>query len=345
MSGEKRNMETKRVSIGLIGCGYWGPNLVRNYVSFDDVDFKGVCDASEDRLNIILSKYPMLNGTNNADELIYDDDIDALIIASSAVTHHDLAKKALEAGKHVFVEKPLSLNVPDGEELVKISEEKGLILMVGHLLLYHPAVERVKQAIDSGELGDILYLYGQWLNLGKIRHDENCLWSIGPHGISVTLHLLGASPTEVSVHGMDYLQDGLEDVVFCNLKFPDDIAANLHISWLDPHKERKLTVVGKKKMMVFDDMETAEKLRIYDKGVDVKPEIYSFAEGLTLRSGDVLIPAFRMSEPLASECRHFIDCIREGTEPLSNGREGLEVLKVLQAAQRSLESNGTAVSI
>ncbi|MBN2169494.1 MAG: Gfo/Idh/MocA family oxidoreductase [Actinobacteria bacterium] len=335
----------KKLKIGLIGCGYWGPNLIRNYVSLDDVEITGVCDASEDRLDGILRIYPMLQGVNDAEGLVNDEETKALVIASPAVTHYELAKKALLAGKHVFVEKPLSLSVSEGEELVKISEERGLVLMTGHLLLYHPVIDRMKQFIESGELGDVLYIYGQWLNLGKIRHDENCLWSLGPHGISVILYLLEKNPVEVSVNGMDYLQDGLEDVVFCNLRFDDDVVANLHISWLDPHKVRKLTIVGKKKMLVFDDMENTEKLRLYDKGVDIKPKIYSFAESLTLRSGDVLIPAFQMTEPLANECRHFVDCIREGAIPRSNGREGLEVLKILDAAQKSLEMKGAPVPL
>lgn len=334
---------SKKVSVGIIGCGYWGPNHIRNYVSFDDVEIKGICDASEERLGNLLSRYPMLTGFKDADELIYDDEVDALVIATSAITHYELAKKAMEAGKHVFVEKPLSLSVADGEELVEISENTGRILMVGHLLLYHPAVNKLKQAVNSGELGEILYLYGQWLNLGKIRHDENCLWSIGPHGISIILYLLGKEPVEVSVHGMDYLQDGLEDVIFCNLRFPDNVVANLHISWLDPHKVRKLTVVGKKKMMVFDDMESTETLRIYDKGVDMKSKIYSFAESHTLRFGDVLIPAFNMEEPLRLENREFIECIINDTTPKSDGREGLAVLKVLDSAQRSLEKNGKPI--
>ena len=331
--------------MGLIGCGYWGPNLIRNYVSFDDVDVIAVCDASKERLEGILRKYPMLEGANNADELICNDDVDALVIASSAVTHHELARKALLAGKHVFVEKPLSLNVLDGEELVRISAEKGLVLMVGHLLLYHPVIDMMKGYIDSGELGDIYYIYGQWLNLGKVRHDENCLWSLGPHGFSVMLYLLDRDPVEVSVHGMDYLQDSLEDVTFCTLRFPGNVMANLHISWLDPHKVRKITVVGSKRMMVFDDMESSEKLRLYDKGVDLKPEYSNFAESLALRFGDVLLPAFDMEEPLRRECRHFVDCVRTGTEPRSNGREGLEVLKILNAAQESLNARGVPVSL
>ncbi|MCG2796523.1 MAG: Gfo/Idh/MocA family oxidoreductase [Actinomycetia bacterium] len=335
----------EKVRVGVIGCGYWGPNFIRNLVSIKSVDLVGVCDSDEGRLGKVLEGYPHLRGTPDTDELINSDGVDALIIVTSASTHYELAKRAMTAGKHVFVEKPLSLKVAEGEELVEIAREKGLVLMVGHLLIYHPAVERMKEYVDSGELGDILYIYSQRLNLGKIRSDENCLWSIGPHDLSVMLYLLEEEPVEVAVHGMDYLQRGVEDVIFCNLKFPDDVIANLHISWLDPHKERKITVVGNKKMLVFDDMLSSEKLRIYDKGVEEVDGYLSFADSISLRFGDVLSPAVAMEEPLGRECLHFIDCVKEGSESLSGGEQGLKVLKVLEAAQRSLEQGGKPVSI
>lgn len=333
------------VKVGIIGLGYWGPNLVRSFAAMDLVELAWVCDSEPAKISKVLSKYPGVRGTTDADELINDRSLDGLIVVSSAATHYELAKRAMSAGKHVFVEKPLALTVTEGEDLVRISTEKERVLMVGHLLLYHPVVEMIKKCVDSGELGDIMYMYSQRLNLGRVRHDENCLWSLGPHDVSVMLYLMETGPTEVSVHGMDYVQNGIEDVIFCNLKFPNDVIANLHISWLDPHKERRITIVGKKKMLVFDDMASSEKLRIYDKGIDMGEEYLSFAESLTLRSGDVVSPAVGIQEPLRQECSHFIDCIRSGSEPLSGGREGLDVLRVLEAGQRSLEAGGAPISL
>ncbi len=236
-----------KVRVGIIGLGYWGPNLVRNFAAMDRVELAWVCDSEPAKISKVLHEYPVVRGTKDAGELIDDRSLDGLIIVSSAATHYELARRALSAGKHVFVEKPLALMVAEGEDLVRISREKERVLMVGHLLLYHPVVEWTKKYVDSGELGDIMYMYSQRLNLGRVRHDENCLWSIGPHDVSVMLHLMGVKPTEVSVHGMDYVQNGIEDVIFCNLKFPNDVIANLHISWLDPHKERKITIWARKR--------------------------------------------------------------------------------------------------
>ncbi|MBU4174952.1 MAG: Gfo/Idh/MocA family oxidoreductase [Actinobacteria bacterium] len=337
--------EKKRLRVGQIGCGYWGPNLVRAFMNLGDVDLVSVCDASPEMLDKVLGTYPALQGTGNADELIGNPEIDAVVVASSARTHFELSRKALEAGKHVLVEKPLSLNVSEGEELVWLSEEKGLTLMVGHLLLYHPAVQRVKEYLDSGEIGDVLYVYSQRLNLGRVRHDENCLWSLAPHDLSVITYLLEQEPVEVSTHGMSYLRGGIEDVVFCTLRFPDNVIANLHISWLDPHKVRRLTIVGSRKMMVFDDMSSGEKLRVYDKGVDFKEDEKGYQNALEPRFGDVLLPAVKQEEPLLRECRHFVECVQSGREPLSGGREGLGVLRILNAAQESLDSRGKPVRI
>ena len=333
------------IRVGIIGLGYWGPNLVRNFAAMEGVELVWVCDSADEKISKILRSYPNVRGTTDASVVMGDESLDGVIVVSSATTHYELAKLAMLAGKHVFVEKPLALEVKEGEELVRISRETERVLMVGHLLLYHPVVDWIKEYVDSGQLGDIMYMYSQRLNLGRVRHDENCLWSLGPHDISVMLHLTGKEPVEVSVHGMNYVQDGIEDVIFCNIKFPDEVIANLHISWLDPHKERKITIVGKKKMLVFDDMASSEKLRIYDKGVDVGEEYLSFADSLTLRSGDVVSPAVAMEEPLRRECLHFVDCIRHNTEPLSSGSEGLEVLRVLEAGQKSLEAGGAPVRL
>ncbi len=268
------------------------------------------------------------------------------MIATSAKTHYELVKKALLHDKHVYVEKPFTLNVTEAEELVKLAEEKDKILMVGHLLEYHPAVEKLKELIDNGELGKIYYLYSQRVNLGKIRQDENALWSFAPHDISIILYLLGTEPVNISARGNAYLQDKIEDVVFMSLYFPGRVMAHFHLSWLDPHKIRKLTIVGSEKMAVFDDMESEEKVRIYDKGVTRKnKDFVSYDEFLTLRFGDIFIPHITMAEPLKRECQHFLNCIKENKAPRSDGRDGLRVVKVLAAAQKSLERGGEPVEI
>ena len=231
------------------------------------------------------------------------------------------------------------------QELTKLAEQERRILMVGHLLLYHPIIDRIKAMIDSGELGDVHYIYNQRVNLGAVRGDENALWSFAPHDISVILHLLGLDPTDVTARGQSYLQPGIEDVVFLSLNFNQRSMAHIHVSWLDPHKIRKLTIVGSKKMVVFDDLESTEKLRIYDKSAQHATDYNTFAEYITLRFGDITIPHVKVDEPLQLECQHFLDCVRERRQPLTDGRNGLRVVKVLEAAQRSLEKNGAPVPI
>jgi len=283
--------------------------------------------------------------TTRFDDLLQDADLQACVIATTASTHYALAKAALRAGKDVFVEKPFVLEVNEAEELVRIAEQEGRILMVGHLLEYHPAVGRLKEMVSSGELGDIYYVYNQRVNLGTVRNDENALWSFAPHDISALLYLLDKEPTDVTARGQSYLRRGIEDVVFITLNFDGAALAHIHVSWLDPHKIRKITVVGSKKMVVFDDMETTEKLKVYDKSAEQNAEYSTFAEYVTLRFGDITIPHLRIDEPVRLECQHFLECIRARRRPLSDGRDGLRVVKVLAAAQRSLEKNGMPIPI
>jgi predicted dehydrogenase len=334
------------VNIGVIGYGYWGPNLVRNFNQIKRSNLTVCCELAEEKIAQIKRLYPKVKVTSDYDTVIQNPDIEAIVIASTADTHYELAKKALEADKHVFVEKPLALNTQEAEELVKLAKKSKRILMVGHLLKYHPAINYIKNYIESGGLGKIQYLYSQRLNLGKLRKDENALWSLAPHDISVILYLLGdKEPIEVTARGESYIQPGIEDVVFCSLHFQDRVMAHIHISWLDPHKIRKLTIVGSKKMAVFDDMESSEKVRIFDKGVETNEDYRSYGEDLTLRFGDIVIPSIKMEEPLRIECEHFISCILNGQKPLSDGEDGLRVVKVLEAAQKSLESGGQPVKI
>lgn len=326
--------------IAVVGLGYWGPNLLRNFDQLPQADVALAVDQSEDNLSKIKRLYPHIQTTNEFDDALQDEDIKAIVIATGAVAHYDLAKRALEAGKDVFVEKPITLETGHAQELIELAEKNARILMVGHLLLYHSAVQTLKEMITSGEIGDVYYLYSTRVNLGQIRKDENALWSLGPHDISVILYLLDEEPVEVTARGESYIRDGIHDVVFVTLKFPDKITANIQLSWLDPHKVRKLTVVGSKKMATFDDMESMEKLKIYDKGA-YQPDYDTFGEYISLRFGDIHIPKVAGGEPLRTECQHFLDCIADRKKPESDGLNGLRVLKVLDAAQRSLDTGET----
>lgn len=336
---------SKQVIISLIGVGYWGSNLARILYEFDGSFLHTCADVDQSRLEKIKTQYPTVNTTTNVEEILQNPEIEAVVIATLAVSHYELAKMSLLAGKHTFVEKPLALRAKEAEELVKLAKKTGKALMVGHLLEYHPGVRAVKSLIDIGEIGQVSYLYSQRLNLGKIRQDENCLWSLAPHDISIILYILGQEPESVSAVGECYLQKGIEDVVFLTMRFPKEIMANIHISWLDPHKVRKLTIVGTKKMIVFDDMESAEKIRIYDKGAGVPLDHRSYRDDVTLRFGDISIPHIEMTEPLRLECLHFIDCVRSGKTPLSSGESGLRVVKVLEATQKSISGGGCPVNV
>jgi len=334
------------INIAVLGLGYWGPNLARNFDKLDDSNLYACCDLDNRNLDVLKDSYPKTRFSKDFNEVITDAKVDAVVIATSARTHYALAKKALLQGKHIYVEKPFTLDVAEAKELVELANKKDKKLMVGHLLEYHPAVEKLKELIDNGELGDIYYLYSQRTNLGKIRQDENALWSFAPHDVSVILYLLGTEPIDVSVRGNAYLQDKIEDVVFVNLYFPKRVMAQLQLSWLDPHKIRKFTIVGSKKMVVFDDMESEEKLKIYDKGVTRNDKHFvSYDEFLTLRFGDVLMPHIAMTEPLTRECQHFLDCIKDNKTPRSDGMDGLRVVKVLSAAQKSLAQGGVPIKI
>lgn len=332
------------LSIACVGAGYWGKNLVRVFDSLPSARLTHICDASPEIRARMEGLYPHATITEDYAALLDDPSIDALVLAVPANAHYETARAALEAGKHVYVEKPLTLQVAHAEELCALADERGLKLMVGHLLLYHPGVQKLRELVQSGQLGDIYYLYAQRVNLGIVRRDENALWSLAPHDISVVLHLLEQEPDAVSARGECYLQKGIEDVVFANLHFADGKMAQLQLSWLDPHKVRKLTVVGSRKMAVFDDVESAEKIRIYDKAAE--PQQYaSYGDSITLRFGDITIPHIEMAEPLRLECQHFIDCIAEDKTPRSDGRDGLRVVRVLDAAQRSLGQGGAPVSL
>jgi predicted dehydrogenase len=279
--------------------------------------------------------------TSDLDELLADPDLDAVAIATPVPTHAPLARRALAAGKHVFVEKPLAQSLADAEQVVADAREHDRTLMVGHLLEYHPGVERLKELVDSDELGKVHYIYGNRLNLGKLRADENALWSLGAHDVSVVLRLAAEEPVECYAHGESYMREGVEDVVFCYLRFPSGLAAHLHLSWLDPHKERRFTVVGSRRMATFDDMAIERKLTVYDKGFE--QDYRNYGEYIA-RSGDVWSPVVPNDEPLRLECRHFVDCVRDGAVPRSDGESGLRVVRVLEELQRSLVDRAALAS-
>ncbi|MBI5710002.1 MAG: Gfo/Idh/MocA family oxidoreductase [Candidatus Eisenbacteria bacterium] len=333
------------IGVAVVGTGDWGANLVRNFASLPGARLAALCDADPQRLAKSAGQHPGARALAHVDQVAGAADVQAAVVAASAVNHHALARVLLEAGKDVFVEKPLTLRVEHAEELVRLAQARDRILMVGHLLLYHPGVRYLKGMVERGDLGDLYYIYSQRVNLGKVRRDENAIWSFAPHDLSVILHLLDAEPLDVVARGSAFVQGGVEDVVFVDLRFPDGKLAHVHVSWLDPHKLRKFTVVGSRKMVVFDDMEASEKVRIYDKGVDRAGEVVSYGDALTVRSGDILIPRISLQEPLRLECQHFIECVRERKRPLTDGAGGLRVVKVLAAAQASLERGGAPVPL
>jgi predicted dehydrogenase len=317
--------------VALAGLGYWGPNLARN---FDDLaELAWLCDASPDALERFTARYPRARATTDFGEVLADESLDAVVVATPAVTHYELAKRALEAGKHVLVEKPPAMNAAEAEDLVSTAERTDRVLMPGHLLLYHPAVRKLKELIDAGELDEVFCVYSNRQNLGKIRTDENALWSLGVHDLSVILHLLDEEPSEMWAHGNSFLTPGVEDVVFCYLRFPSGKIAHMHLSWLDPHKMRKITVVGREKMVVFDDMELERKVTIYEKGPWQPTETYG--EWQT-RTGDIFSPKISSDEPLRLECRHFLSLVAGEGDRLKVAHDGLAVVRVLEQLQASL---------
>jgi len=332
------------INIAVVGAGAWGKNHIRVFSEIPNVRLKYVCDQDASKLSSLEKAYPQSKTVKDLSPILLDPEVRGVVVASSAVSHYSLSKEILLADKDVLVEKPMALNSKEAEEMLEIAKQRKRILMVGHLLIYHSVVDRLKEMVTSGELGKIYYIYTQRVNLGVIRQDENALLSFAPHDLSVILYLLEEQPVIVSAHGESYIQKGIEDVAFLSLRFSDGKMANIHLSWLDPHKLRRVTIVGSKKMAVFDDMEASEKLKVYDKGV--KNLSYdTYGEYLSLRFGDITIPSIKMAEPLRAEAEHFIQCIESRKEPKTSGRDGLRVVKILAAAQESLKGKGVPVSL
>ncbi|MEI6289358.1 MAG: Gfo/Idh/MocA family oxidoreductase [Chloroflexota bacterium] len=327
--------------VGIIGYGYWGPNLTRNFFEIPTSDLVAIADLNGERLKQAVLKYPQIQAVSNYKDL-FDMDLDAVVIATPPATHFPIALDCLEHDLNVLIEKPLTLNSEHAEELIQLAEEKKLTLMVGHTFEYNSAVHALKKYIDSGELGQVYYMDTARLNLGLFQQDSNVLWDLAPHDISILLFLLGKKPISVSAQGLPCVFKGIHDVAYLDLRFPDNISAHIHVSWLDPCKVRRITVVGSKKMAVYNDIDNDAKIKIYDKGVDSPDYPNGFGEfHCNYRTGDITIPNIRFVEPLRQECQHFIDCINNHTEPCSCGRDGLEVVKILETAQHSLMNGQT----
>ncbi len=338
-------MSDRDLGIGVVGAGYWGKNLVRNFARTRGGRLLHVADLGERNRQRAAGMVPEAIVSAEFGVMLDDPAVDAVAVCTDAASHHALARQALLADKHVYVEKPLALSVSHAEELVQLAAERRRTLMVGHLMLYHPGLRWIRGQLTAGEFGQVHYIYLQRLNLGIVRKDESAWWSLAPHDISIVLHLLDEMPAHISARGNSYIRPGNEDVVFANLQFRDGRAAEIHTSWLDPHKIRRLTLVGSRKMVTFDDTEPREKIRVYDKGADRRVDYESYAELISLRQGDIWIPSIQMTEPLLLECQHFIDCVRSGRTPETSGQQGLDVVRILCAGQDSMAADGAPIEL
>jgi predicted dehydrogenase len=329
--------------IGLIGYGYWGPNLARNFHQLPDSQLIAVADTDTKRLDEPTRLYHARTPADYRD-LLADPTLDAIAISTPARTHFEIARDTLAHGKHVLVEKPLAMSSAEARELIALAEQQQRVLMVGHTFEYNPAVWKIRELVESRAIGDVYYIYANRVNLGRVQRDINALWSIAPHDISILLYVLDTMPLEVGARGATYLSKNIEDVVFVTLTFPNKVLAHVHASWLDPSKVRQMTIVGSEKMIVYDDVDAEAKLRIYDKGVYRRGADYGEFQ-LKIHSGDIFIPKIDLSEPLRNECAHFVECVRAGKCPRTDGENGWRVVRVLEVAQESLGKNGATVPI
>ena len=334
------------IRIGVIGCGYWGPNLIRNFSHLKGSDVVICSDLSEERLAHMRSLYPKLETTTDYRRVLAHKDVDAVVVATPPETHCKLAIEALRAGKHVFVEKPLALSSAEGATMVAEAEKAARVLLVGHTFVYTAAVNKIKEVIDSGELGEIFYVSTTRVNLGIFQERVNVVWDLAPHDISILNYILDRMPESVATQASCSIRKNVEDVAFINLRYPGNVLAHIHVSWLNPNKIRSTTVVGSKKMLVYDDISALEKIRIYDKGVTVTPHYDTFGEfNLSYRYGDILIPRLDDAEPLKVACQHFVDCVEKNVKPRSSGAHGLETVRVLEAAVASIREGGRVIDV
>ena len=338
---------SKTITVGVVGCGYWGPNLIRNFRSLPDCRLKTMCDLNKDRLKHLKTIYPEVESSADFDAVVKDPEIDAIVIATAVRFHHKMAKDCLLAGKHTFIEKPMASSSAECEELIQLAAKNGLTLMVGHTFLYSPAVRKVKEVIVKGEIGELRYISSRRLNLGLFQKDINVAWDLAPHDISIVLYILEESPTSVNCRGHAHMsRGGVEDVTTMCLMFKKGKFVTIQNSWLDPRKVREMTFVGTKRMIVYDDVEPLEKIKIYDARVEVPPHYDTFAEfQYAYHYGDIYIPYIKQEEPLKAECQHFLDCIRSGATPISSGKQGLQLVRILEAASSSLQNGGAATDL
>ena len=336
----------KILNVSVAGCGYWGPNLIRNFSSLPTCRVKQVCDTDEGRLQHMKKLYPSVATTKAFEDLETDKDLDAIVVATPVHLHHELAKKSLLAGKHTFIEKPMATSSAECEELVDLAAKKKLTLMVGHTFIYSTPVRRIKEIVDSGEIGEVQYISSRRLNLGLFQKDINVTWDLAPHDISIILYLIGRPPASVNCQGKAHVNMCIEDVTNMSLNFDNGGFAIIHSSWLDPNKVREMIIVGSKKMIVYNDNEPLEKIKIFDKRVEAPPHYDTYAEfHYSYHYGDAYIPYLKQVEPLKMETQHFLDCIRNGVKPETSGLDGLRVVQILEASSRSLKSDGARVEI
>ncbi len=336
----------KQIKVGVVGCGYWGPNLVRNFRSLSDCRLKMMCDINTERLAHVRSLYPDVQGETDYRHMLNGAGLDAVVVATAVSLHYPMAKASLLAGKHTLIEKPMACSSEQCEELIDIARKKGLILMVGHTFLYSPAVRKIKEIIDTGEAGDIRYVCARRLNLGLFQRDINVAWDLAPHDIAIILHLLQEQPRSINCRGTAHITPGVEDVTAMCLHFGHERSAIIHNSWIDPRKIREMTIVGSKRMIVYDDVAQQEKIKVFDTRVERPPHYDTFAEfHYAYHYGDMYVPYIKQEEPLKAECQHFVDCIRSGATPLTNGERGLELVRILEAASQSIKSNGAPVDL
>lgn len=340
----------RKVNIGIIGCGYWGPNFVRNFSQIPDVKILAICDMVKEKMTSIKNLYRLnIKTYNNYQNLLDNDNLDAVVISTPASSHYKVTKDALACGKHVLVEKPLSIKSDEAEALIKLSNKQNKILMVGHTFIYNAAVNKMKEVIKEKKLGNIFYIHSRRTNLGPLRKDVNAVWDLSPHDISIINYLLDSYPLEVSAYAQKFLSHKLEDVGFIIMKYPGNILVHIHASWLDPKKIREMTIIGSKKMLVYDDININEPIRIYDKGVMKKrydKEYHTFEEfQLIIKDGEVTIPRVNMQEPLKIECQHFIDCIINNKKPITDGNEGIKVVKILEAINNSYKFGNRVIKL
>ncbi len=334
-----------QLKVGVVGCGYWGPNLIRNFVEIPESNLVAIVDLQQERLDHIQSRYPQINVATNNYKDLFSLGLDAVIVATPPQSHYKIVRDCLENGLNVLVEKPITMDSVEAKNLWEVAQQHNKILMVGHTFEYNPAVHVLKSMIDSGELGDIYYIDAVRASLGLFQTKANVIWDLAPHDVSILRYILGAEPLTVSARGSDCVQEGIEDVAYTTLTFPDNVLAHIRVSWLDPRKTRCITIVGSKKMVIYDDVEPLEKIKIYDKGVKAIRRTDTYGEfHFAYHYGDVVIPYIRFEEPLRLQCSHFLECIREGKQPNTDGYNGLRVVEIVEAAQRSLKNGGNSVS-